>query len=108
MVTRCYLCGGKTEHRLITAENWWGDKLMLVENVPAWVCENCGEAYLDGEVCLELDRMWESPPPLDRKLEVPVYLYPGKDGGIPATGRTFRAKPRGEASGKLRQAGAGG
>ena len=35
MVTRCYLCGGKTELRRITAENWWGDQLALVENVPA-------------------------------------------------------------------------
>lgn len=27
MVTRCYLCGGKTVKKTVTAENWWGDKL---------------------------------------------------------------------------------
>src|SRR5437867_76355 len=26
MVTRCYLCGGATERRLVTAENWWGEE----------------------------------------------------------------------------------
>ncbi len=30
MVTRCYLCGGPTERRLVTAENWWGEALALI------------------------------------------------------------------------------
>ena len=51
MVTRCYLCGGRTAKKLVTAENWWGDELALVEHVPAWVCESCGEAYFDAETC---------------------------------------------------------
>ena len=43
MVTRCHLCGGETERALVTAENWWGDELALVEGVPADVCQQCGE-----------------------------------------------------------------
>jgi YgiT-type zinc finger domain-containing protein len=61
MVTRCYLCGGRTVRRFVTAENWWGDKLALVENVPAWVCDECGEAYFDAETCRQLDRLREAP-----------------------------------------------
>src|SRR5438105_14338762 len=47
MVTRCYLCGGRTERREVTAENWWGDARALVVHVPAWVCQRCGEVYFD-------------------------------------------------------------
>ncbi|SMB99059.1 YgiT-type zinc finger domain-containing protein [Thermanaeromonas toyohensis ToBE] len=76
MVTRCYLCGGKTVQRLVTAENWWGDQLTLVEGVPAWVCENCGEKYFEAEVCRILDAMREAPPAEERIMRVPVYKFP--------------------------------
>ena len=74
-MTRCYLCGGETEHRLVTAENWWGDQLTLVEDVPAWVCEDCGESYFDAEVCKHLDRLRKAPPAARRTLEIPVYAF---------------------------------
>lgn len=75
MVTRCFICGGKTERRRVTAENWWGDKLSLVENVPAWVCEDCGEAYFDADTCRQLDRIRETPPEAERTVQVPVYAF---------------------------------
>ena len=75
MVTRCYLCGGATEHRAVTAENWWGDQLSLVESVPAWVCQQCGEAYFDAETSLELDRLRQTPPREIRIVQVPVYPF---------------------------------
>ncbi len=73
MVTRCFFCGGKTELRRVTAHNWWGDKLALVENVPAWVCVNCGEPYFAAETCKLMDRMRSAPPPARRTMHVPVY-----------------------------------
>ena len=78
MVTRCYFCGGKTEARQVTAENWWAESLALVENVPAWVCRDCGEAYFDAEVCKKLDRLRASPPSARRMVEVPVYAFSEK------------------------------
>jgi hypothetical protein len=50
--------------------------LALVENVPGWVCEECGEAYFDAETCKQLDRLREASPPAQRTIEVPVYLFP--------------------------------
>ncbi len=75
MVTRCYFCGGKTELRRVTAENWWGEKLALVENVPAWVCTDCGEPYFEAETCKQLDRLRAAPPPARKTVEVPVYAF---------------------------------
>ncbi len=75
MVTRCYFCGGKTELRKVTAENWWGQTLALVENVPAWLCEDCGEAYFEADTCKKLERLRAAPPPALRTVEVPVYTF---------------------------------
>ena len=58
MVTKCHLCGGATEFRRVIAENWWGGQLALVENVPAWVCRNCGEQYFDAATCRSLDDLY--------------------------------------------------
>lgn len=75
MLSRCYLCGGATEHRLVTAENRWGDQLALVEHVPAWVCRDCGEAYFEAETCVQLDRLRQAPPSPRRTVEVPICAF---------------------------------
>ena len=77
MVTRCFLCGGKTARSLVTAENWWGEKLALIEGVPAWVCEDCGEQYFDAETSKRLDTLRQVPPSAARTVQVPVYAFPG-------------------------------
>jgi len=71
MVTRCYFCGGKTKRGRVRAENWWGDTLAFVENVPAWVCEDCGEPYFEAETC----RLRQAPPPARQTIQVPVYAF---------------------------------
>lgn len=75
MVTKCFQCGNPTVKKFVVAENWWGDAFTLVENVPVWVCENCGEQYFDAEVVKELDKMKEKPLQAKRVIQVPVYVY---------------------------------
>jgi YgiT-type zinc finger domain-containing protein len=75
MIARCYLCDGKTEHRNVTAENWWGDELSLVENVPAWVCVQCGEVYFDAATSRALDRLRRTHPAAARTITVPIYAF---------------------------------
>ena len=75
MVTQCHLCGGKTESQRVTAENWWGGQLALVENVPAWICSDCGEKYFDADTCKQLDQLRRKPPDAERTLKIPVYSF---------------------------------
>lgn len=72
------MCGGKTTKKLVTAENWWGNEFMLIENVPAWVCDNCGEQYFEPKVCEELDRLRQAPPASKKMIKIPVYNFPNK------------------------------
>ena len=46
----CSFCGGKVKEEIISTEFWWGDKLVAFENVPAGVCEKCGEEYFSAKV----------------------------------------------------------
>ena len=75
MVTKCFQCGSRPVKKLVITENWWGDTFTLIENVPAWVCENCGEQYFDSKVIEELDKIKDRPPKAKRIIEVPVYNY---------------------------------
>jgi len=85
LVSKCFLCGSSTIKKFITAENWWGDQFTLVENVPAWVCENCGEQYFEAQVIEELDRLKDSPSKVEKTILVPVFKFPKakKRAGIP-------------------------
>lgn len=75
MITQCYFCGGTPVPKAVTAENWWGEALVLVEGVPALVCDTCGETYFDAETSRQLDELRRSPPPQRRVVEVPVYEF---------------------------------
>ncbi len=77
MITACYFCGGTPVAKIVTAENWWGEDLALVEEVPAWVCDTCGEVYFDAETNQQLDDLRRSPPPKRRVVQVPVYQFSG-------------------------------
>lgn len=76
MISKCLMCGGKTVKKIVTTENWWGEKLTLIENVPAWVCDTCGEQYFEPKVCEELDRLQDTKPVAKKTIKVPVYNFP--------------------------------
>ena len=54
---RCYFCNGKIQSRLVTVDYRWGNKLVVINNVPAQVCSQCGEKYFDAEVSREMEHI---------------------------------------------------
>ncbi len=70
---QCHLCGGILKADRVTAENWWGDELALIEDVPALVCQSCGEPIFDAATCKKLDALRKNPAPKTR--EIPVYSF---------------------------------
>lgn len=54
----CTFCGGRVTERTVQKPCWWGDKLIaLVDNVPAGVCEQCGERYYKASVLKEIEKL---------------------------------------------------
>lgn len=46
----CHVCGERMEERRIKQGFWIKDKLILVEDIPAGVCTQCGEKVVNADV----------------------------------------------------------
>lgn len=52
---RCDLCGGELRSGKTILEIWRGGELIVIRDVPADVCRQCGEAYISAPVSAWLD-----------------------------------------------------
>ncbi|MBI2339812.1 MAG: type II toxin-antitoxin system MqsA family antitoxin [Deltaproteobacteria bacterium] len=41
----------------VAVDYWWKKELTIIENVPAWVCTQCGEEVFEGPVVEEMERV---------------------------------------------------
>jgi len=55
----CYMCKGKTKELRKTYVATLEDCVIIIKNVPALVCEQCGEAYYTDEVAERLEQIVE-------------------------------------------------
>ena len=55
MKDQCDLCGGELGPGKTTLEIWLGEKLLLIKDVLADVCQQCGGAYISAEISEKLD-----------------------------------------------------
>ncbi len=52
---KCHFCGGKGREKKVTVDYRWGEDLVTVfKNVPAGVCQVCGEQYYKAEIVKEM------------------------------------------------------
>jgi len=72
---KCAICGGIQKEEITKLELWVDGKLIVIEDVPAKVCENCGEKYFSAKVSKQIDALLESAVEAKRKLEVPVFSF---------------------------------
>ena len=70
----CVLCKNGTTHRgTVTVTLERGKTVVVVRDVPADVCENCGEYYLDSSVAQEVYQRAEAA--VARNAEVEILHY---------------------------------
>ena len=71
----CPVCGGELNDELVThTEQHERGHFFIYENVPAQVCQKCGEYLLADETVKIMDELVERVKPL-RKIEAPVYDF---------------------------------
>lgn len=79
-MSKCYFCQGKTKIKNIDVDFRWGDKLVVVENVPVEICIQCGERYYSAEISQKLDELVKKQDLKIKKphktMEVPVFNWP--------------------------------
>jgi len=69
----CSFCGGRVSERSIQKACWWGDKLTaVIDNVPAGVCEQCGEKYYKAVILKEIETILKKRKQLSSKIQLPL------------------------------------
>ncbi|MEA3494155.1 MAG: YgiT-type zinc finger protein [Candidatus Margulisiibacteriota bacterium] len=53
----CQSCGGLLSLEKVNLEDYQDGKLYLMENVPAYVCQECGEVWVPEPVMNEFEKM---------------------------------------------------
>ena len=53
----CEACGGALELEKVNLEDYQAGKLYLMENVPAYVCQDCGEIWVPEPIMEEFEKM---------------------------------------------------
>lgn len=81
MSAPCQSCGRTgLEETLVQTALWEGERLVVVEDVPALVCHGCGERFYDDETAMRLDMLRGNGFPSDRAarvMPVEVFRLPG-------------------------------
>ena len=68
----CYFCKkGVLENKKVTVDFRWGSKLIVIEEVPAKVCNECGEKYYSAQVSREMEKIAEEGKK-EKMIEVPL------------------------------------
>ena len=74
---KCHVCGERMEERLIKQEFWIKRKLIVVEDIPAGVCPQCGEKVVRGNIGRLIAALLEDAKRLRkaRTMSVPVLSF---------------------------------
>ncbi len=70
---RCYFCGGKLKQSLATIPFMVGSNVVVIRQVPAEICTQCGEPVMNSDVARVVERLLKQVSRLG--LEVSVVTY---------------------------------
>jgi YgiT-type zinc finger domain-containing protein len=71
----CYFCKGKLIEQKVKVDFRWGQKLKIIENVPANVCQQCGEQYFQSGVYKAMEKLAASRKKPSSRLTVDVHRF---------------------------------
>jgi len=78
----CYFCKkGILEDKRVTVDFRWGSKLIVIEEVPAKVCNECGEKYYSAEVSREMEKI-ATEGKMEKVIKVPLVTLPEKPSAV--------------------------
>ena len=70
---KCPLCGGELQAKTVTHPQEYEGRIIILENVPAEVCRQCGEVLIRPDVPEKMQQVvWSETAPR-RTVHIPVY-----------------------------------
>lgn len=75
---KCYVCGGQLKKEKVNIARYWGKELIALNDVPALICQQCGERYFEAKVSSKIDQKIQDAlkrkTPL-QKINIPVVQF---------------------------------
>ena len=75
MSDKCEFCEGEMKQQRILARFRYRGQTIYVENVPAWVCDKCGEEYFDAPVYKSLEEIARQRERIQRVISFPLAEF---------------------------------
>lgn len=72
---KCPLCGGKVVEKRIKLDLWIKGKLIVIEGVPADVCDLCGEQAFSPATSKKIDRLLKRAGKPKAEAVVPIFSF---------------------------------
>ena len=72
-IKRCPLCGGEMRDSATTIPFFIGEKVIVIKDVPAEVCADCGEAYMKSSVVDRVEAVLDKLEELHSEMSVVHY-----------------------------------
>lgn len=63
------------KEKKVTVDFRWGDDLIIIKDVPAGVCEQCGEKYFTAEVSKVMEKLATSKEKPTSQISVPIMKF---------------------------------
>jgi YgiT-type zinc finger domain-containing protein len=79
---KCYFCKGRIVEQKVRVDFRWGDELVVIEDVPAEVCQQCGEKYFSPEVYKAMENLAKAKEKPIKHVAIDVFRFVE-----PATGK---------------------
>jgi len=70
---KCDLCGGIYKKELMSYTLLYEGKRIIVENVPAYVCQRCGEKLFEPDIVEKLQNVIWGKKKAQREIKTPFY-----------------------------------
>ncbi len=71
----CSFCGGEVKGEKVELDYRYKGKLYVFQNVPAGVCQQCGEKYLTAEVAKKVENRIQTKQKWDKTIAVPIDVF---------------------------------
>lgn len=71
----CSFCGGEVKEDKVELDYRYQGRLFIFRNVPAGVCQQCGEKYLTAKVAKEIEQKIRTKEKWDKTIPVPVDVF---------------------------------
>ena len=73
---KCDLCEGEYRKKVVTRNYRWYGKTIVIEDVPALVCDGCGDTLIREETVTAIDELLKKQ--AEPQEYAPVYRFPTK------------------------------